>query len=140
LTAGSRQQRRFFSMILLDADVCIDLGRGYLPALEWFAGLMEHPALPGLVVMELLAGCRNGREMQVARRFTRRFEAHWPTAGDCGRAVDTYTKLKLSHGLSVNDALIAACAIGLGATLCTFNVKHFSAIVGLSHQQPYPRR
>src|SRR5438045_258933 len=124
-------------MLLLDADVCVDLARGYLPALHWFASLTERPALPGLVVMELLAGCPNGREMQVAHRFTRRFKLYWPTEQDCERAIDTYAKTKLSHGLSVNDALIAECAIGLGATLLTFNVKHFKAVGGLSHQQPY---
>jgi predicted nucleic acid-binding protein len=124
-------------MLLLDADVCVDMARGYPPALQWFASLTERPALPGLVAMELLAGCRNGREMQVTRRFTRRFKLYWPTEQDCERAVDTYAKAKLSHGLSVNDALIAECAIGLGVTLCTFNVKHFRAVTGMSHQQPY---
>lgn len=124
-------------MLLLDADVCIDLARGYPPALHWFASLTVRPALPGLVVMELLAGCRNSREMQVARKFTQRFKLHWPTEQDCERAIGTYAKAKLSHGLSVNDALIAECAVGLGATLCTFNLKHFRAVAGLHYQQPY---
>jgi predicted nucleic acid-binding protein len=124
-------------MLLLDADICVDLARGYPPALQWFASLNERPALPGLVVMELLAGCRNSREMQTARKFTRRFKLYWPAEQDCERAIDTYPKARLSHGLSVNDALIAECAIGLSATLCTFNVKHFRAVAGLSHRQPY---
>jgi hypothetical protein len=35
--------------------------------------------------------------------------------------------------------LIAATAIGQGATLVTFNVKHYRAIQGLSTEQPYSR-
>lgn len=124
---------------LLDADICVDLARGYPPALHWFASLTERPALPGLVVMELLAGCRNSREMRATRRFTQRFQIYWPNEEDCRRAVETYARAKLSHGLSVNDALIAETAIGLGATLCTFNVKHFRVVAGLNHEQPYPK-
>jgi predicted nucleic acid-binding protein len=124
-------------MVLLDADICIDISRDYPPAIQWFASLTERPALPGLVVFELLAGCRNSREMQTAYAFTRRFKCYWPTNQDCERAIDTYAKTKLSHGVSVNDALIAECAIGLGATLCTFNVKHFGAISNLHYHQPY---
>ena len=127
-------------MLLLDADICVDLARRYPPALQWFSSLAERPALPGMVVLELLAGCRNSREMQATRRFTRQFQCYWPTGPDCDRTIETYAKAKLSHGLSVNDALIAECVIGLGATLCTFNVKHFRAIIGLSHQQPYSKR
>jgi len=35
--------------------------------------------------------------------------------------------------------LIAATALGLGATLCTFNVKHYRNIAGLAVEQPYAR-
>jgi hypothetical protein len=35
--------------------------------------------------------------------------------------------------------LIGECAVGLSATLCTFNVKHYSVIPGLSIEQPYAK-
>ena len=37
------------------------------------------------------------------------------------------------------DAIIAACAVGLSATLCTFNVKHYRHVRGLAVAQPYTR-
>jgi predicted nucleic acid-binding protein len=37
------------------------------------------------------------------------------------------------------DALVAACAIGQAATLCTFNLKHYRVIAGLTTEQPYSR-
>ena len=55
-------------MLLLDTDVCVDIARGYPPALEWYDQLPAPAALPGLVVLELLRGCRNTREMQRMRR------------------------------------------------------------------------
>jgi len=35
--------------------------------------------------------------------------------------------------------LIAATALGLGATLCTFNAKHYRNIAGLVIERPYAR-
>jgi predicted nucleic acid-binding protein len=58
----------------------------------------------------------------------------------------TLTELPTGPGLVVmeliqdtHDALIAACAIGLSATLCTFNVKHYRVVPGLVMIQPYTR-
>jgi predicted nucleic acid-binding protein len=47
--------------------------------------------------------------------------------------------LSTQHRLGLLDALIAACALGQGATLCTFNVKHHRVVAGLVTEQPYPR-
>jgi hypothetical protein len=50
--------------------------------------------------------------------------------------------LKVVSGLDkvgLIDALIAACAIGLNSTLCTFNVKHYRIIAGLNREQSYNR-
>ena len=38
-----------------------------------------------------------------------------------------------------DDHPAAACAVGRAATLCTFNVKHYRIIAGLTTEQPYTR-
>jgi hypothetical protein len=63
----------------------------------------------------------------------------WPTADDCQRALTDFIAYHLPHNLGLRDALIAACAIGLSATLCTFNVKHHRVVPALIMVQPYPR-
>jgi hypothetical protein len=63
----------------------------------------------------------------------------WPTAADCQRALTNFIAYHLSHSLGLLDALIAACAVGLSATLCTFNVKHDRVVPGLVMVQPYTR-
>jgi len=35
--------------------------------------------------------------------------------------------------------MIAACAVGAQATLCTFNEKHYRAVPNLATRQPYTR-
>lgn len=63
----------------------------------------------------------------------------WPTETDCGRALSDFTLYHLSHKVGLIDALIAACAVGHNASLCTFNIKHYQVISGLSLEQPYRR-
>lgn len=127
-------------MRLFDTDVMIDILRGYRPALEWFASLTgEAPGLPGFVMLELMEGCRNRQEMLRLRKRLRSFQVYWPTDSDYDRAIDDFARLHLSHNLGVMDALIAATAIGLGATLYTFNTKHFGGITALLTEQPYPK-
>lgn len=41
-------------MDLVDTDVLIDVQRAHPPALAWFAALTDLPAVPGLVIMELV--------------------------------------------------------------------------------------
>lgn len=124
--------------MLLDTDVMVDILRGYPPALTWFATLTDNAvALPGLVAMELLGGCRDQNEQRSLQRQLARFSLHWPTAADCQRAYEDFAAFRLSHNLDVLDALIAHTAVGLGETLATFNVKHYGVITGLRTAQPY---
>jgi predicted nucleic acid-binding protein len=50
-----------------------------------------------------------------------------------------FTAYHLSHSLGLLDALIAASAIGLNATLLTFNEKHYRVVPGLVIRKPYNR-
>lgn len=126
-------------MNLLDTDVLIDIQRGHAPALAWFAGLAELPGVPGLVVMELIQDAQNARQVRDALKLVGPLRVAWPTSTDCTRALSDFTTYHLSHGLGLLDALIAACAIGASAKLCTFNVKHYQVVPGLVTDQPYAR-
>jgi predicted nucleic acid-binding protein len=124
---------------LLDTDVLIDVRRRHPPAVAWLASLQERPGLPGHVVMELVAGCRDGREVQALLREIAPFRLYWPTEADQERALQTFARAHLSHRLGLFDALIGECAVGLSATLSTFNVRHYQAVPGLATEQPYTR-
>ena len=126
-------------MYLLDTDVLIDIQRGYAQAVGWFASLAELPAVPGFVVMELVQDAQNDQQVRKALRLVAPLPVIWPTATDCARALSDFVAYHLSHHLGLLDALIAACAIGHSAILCTFNVKHYRVVPGLLTAQPYPR-
>jgi predicted nucleic acid-binding protein len=126
-------------MYLLYADVLMAIQREYALALTWFAALTELPAVPGLVVMELIQDAQNAHQVRQALKLVAPLPVVWPTAADCQRALTDCIAYPLSHSLGVLDALIAACAIGISATLRTFNVKHYRVVPGLVMVQPYTR-
>ena len=126
-------------MNFVDTDVLIDVQRGHPPALAWFASLTDLPAVPGFVIMELLQDARNSREVRRALKLVAPLQVVWPTEADCTRALSDFTVYHLSHGLGLLDALIGACAVGLSATLYSFNQKHYQAVPNLVTAQPYMR-
>ncbi len=126
-------------MRLLDTDVLVDIRRGIAPAVEWYTSLMERPSIPGFVAMELVAGCWDKRELLRLQKFLFGLPIVWPSEADCQRGLEHLRDYKLSHSLGLVDFLIAATAIGQSATLCTFNVKHFSTVPELVTEQPYSR-
>jgi predicted nucleic acid-binding protein len=126
-------------MYLLDTDVLIDIQRGHPPALAWFSSLTNLPSVPGFVVMELIQDAQNSQQVRKALKLVAPLAIVWPTQADCDRALSHFTAYHLSHNLGLIDSLIAACSIGLSATLCTFNVKHYKVVPGLTIEQPYSR-
>jgi predicted nucleic acid-binding protein len=126
-------------MYLLDTDILIDIQRGHKPAIAWFAGLSEIPSIPGFVVMELIQDAQNKQKVRKALQLVAPLPIIWPTETDCARALSDFTVYHLSNKVGLIDALIAACAVGRDATLCTFNVKHYRIIPELNMEQPYSR-
>ncbi len=125
---------------LIDTDVLIDLLRG-LPAAKSWLERWEGPALevPGIVAMELVAGCRDQVELQRVQRFVQRFSLTWPDAPEFEQAHALFVANRLTSGLGIPDCLIAAMAISRSATLYTFNLRHFRLIPGVDAEAPYER-
>ena len=87
--------------------------------------------------MELLQGCQNETEQFRVEQFCQGITLYWPTAQDCENSLHDYSLFHLSNNLGILDALIAHTAVGLNATLVTFNPKHYGVVAGLKTSQPY---
>lgn len=115
-------------MNLVDTDVLVQYLRQDPKADTWFMSLSQLPAVPGFVSMELKWGCRNLQELASVNRLLRPLTVIWPSPSACEQADRIYGAAKLSHGIGILDALIAATAIENRATLYTFNLKHFAVV------------
>ena len=79
-------------------------------------------------------GCRDKAELARLKKglAARGTEIVPITPAISQRAAELIDSLALSHGMRLADALIGATAIELKATLITANVKHFTAVEGLT--------
>lgn len=128
----------FATEVLLDTAVLVDLLRGFPLAQTW---LQAHPDLhcyiSDIVLLELYAGCRNNQERDRLDDFRSRFAPLHLTADDTIWAVETFRRFRLSHGIGILDALVAAPAARLKLILLTCNLRHFEFIPDIRVQRPY---
>ncbi|MDZ8070605.1 MAG: VapC toxin family PIN domain ribonuclease [Nostoc sp. DedQUE08] len=100
----------------LENELFTEASRLNLPL---FASLSELPSVPGFVVMELIQDSQNKQQLSNALKQVAPLPVVWATEADLTRALSDFTTYHFSHSLGLLDALIAACAVGQGATLCT---------------------
>jgi predicted nucleic acid-binding protein len=124
---------------LTDSDVLIDAIRGVPDAVNFLATQNAEPGIRASVIscMELVAGCRNGRELADLQQMFRQMVVVQVTSAISDRAFSLMQSWRLSHGLQIADALIAASALENGLPLFTRNVRHFQMIPGLVVTKPY---
>lgn len=88
--------------------------------------------------MELIQNSQNMQQVRTVLKLVDPLPLIWANEADCDNALSNFTTYDFSHNLGLLDALIAACAVGRGMTLCTFNVKHYRVVPNLKTAQPYP--
>jgi predicted nucleic acid-binding protein len=130
-------------LVVVDTDVLIDAGRGSDDAIECLTQIEQHSALAASVVthMELIVGCRNRAELRALERFLLRFQIVKLDEQISDMAISLLRRYRLSHGLLIADALIAATAMSLGMSLVSKNQRDYRFIEGLNtlgYPQPFP--
>jgi tRNA(fMet)-specific endonuclease VapC len=124
--------------LLLDTDVCIDLIR--LRAPEVVRRLKRQTVgdvgISSITLAELAFGAAKSREPERNRAALEEFLAPLEIAPFDHSAAQSYGALRFeleSRGARIGsfDALIAAHALSLGASLVTRNVREFSRVTGL---------
>lgn len=127
------------SLALIDTDILIDLAADLKQAIESIKNLEQGFALmvSAVTVMELTVGCRNKTELRNVEKLLERFEVIPLNEQVSSVAVDLIKKYRLSHGLLIADALIAATAIANNIPLESKNQRDYKFISGLD-LLPYP--
>jgi len=125
--------------MFLDTNIVVDALRRFPPAVAYLATAEQQGTLTLSLPaqMELIIGCRNTAELHRLRVFLERFEIRGLSATIGETAVELLYQYRLSHGLLLAAALIAAPALEYTETLYTKNVRHFRMIPGLTVVRPY---
>lgn len=124
--------------MIIDSDILIDASRNQAAAIEFLihSNNLETLNISVISYLELQAGARNNAELQRIEKFLSRFVVIAIDSDISHRAVALMRQYRLSHGLALPDALIAATALEEGETLATCNLRDFSFILGLQIVSP----
>jgi len=118
------------SVIIVDTDILIDAARQVREAVDRLDKIEQNATLAISVItqMELFVGCRDKAELRSTERFLQRFQVFNLNDQACKIAVDLVRQYRLSHGLAIPDALIAATAVGLNCEFVTKNQQDYGFI------------
>ncbi|MEK7830284.1 MAG: type II toxin-antitoxin system VapC family toxin [Acidobacteriota bacterium] len=138
LYAKVKRQDRI-SYIIVDTDILIDASHDVQLSLDCLRRLEQQATLAISVVteMELIVGCRNKMELRVIELLIGRFHLLGISEPISYRASQLLKQYRLSHGLLILDAIIAATAMETNEPLISKNQRDFRYIANLN-LLPYP--
>jgi len=121
-------------LVIIDTDILIDVARDVSEATGCLREI-EHNAIPAISAvtqMELMIGCRNKKELKALDRFLSRFTILKISEAISERAVGLLRSYRLSHGILIADALIAATALNHERPLISKNQRDYRFIEALA--------
>lgn len=120
--------------ILVDTDILIDVSRSIARAVNQIEAEENKGKLSISVItnMELIVGCRNKVELAKLNQFLARFNLMNLNEAISNKALELLSQYRLSHGLLIPDALIAASAITFDIPLLTKNQSDYRFITELN--------
>jgi predicted nucleic acid-binding protein len=126
-------------LIIIDTDILIDAGRNVSEALNCLQQIEQRlpAAVSSVTQMELIIGCRNKNELDSLEQFLNRFHIIRLNEQISDTATELLKCYRLSHGLLIADALIAATAIISDLSFVSKNKRDYRFIEDLQ-LLPYP--
>jgi len=126
-------------MLIVDTDILIDVGRNVNDAVNCLQQIEQKfsVAVSSVTQMELIIGCRNKNELHSLEQFIERFHIIRLDEQISDTAIDLLKQYRLSHGLLIADALIAATAIISDLSFVSKNQSDYRFIEDLQ-LLPYP--
>jgi len=120
--------------MIVDSDVLINASREQSDAIDFLIRSGESEILRVSVIsyLELQAGARNKQELRRIEKFLNRFELITIDEAISLRSISLMQQYRLSHGVTLPDALIAATALERTELLATGNSRDFAFIEGLT--------
>jgi predicted nucleic acid-binding protein len=126
-----------FEGLIVDSDVWIDYLRGHPLAVNFVATLPDHVFCSSITVAELHVGVREGHERKALQQLLATLEIT-PISAEVAAAGGLLRRdWGRSHGVGLNDALIAACALEHRLRLATLNAKHYPMLKKAQLLTPY---
>jgi len=123
---------------IVDTTVLVHLYRNNADALAWAAVGEQQLAMTPISWLELMVGAAGKAGQTRCKAIFGQFDLVYLTQGDQEWAMQQMERYRLSHGVGINDSLIAAVSYRLQIPLYTHNLKHMRVLLGdILPQKPY---
>ena len=116
-------------MVLCDTNIFISAFNGRIDTIDKLNAIgLNDIVLSSITVMELYQGMWNKAELAQMKKKITFYDVIQIDNAISERAIHLIEKYKLSHGLAIPDAIIAATSVEYEISLFTYNVKDFNFI------------
>jgi predicted nucleic acid-binding protein len=117
-------------LAIIDTDILIDFSLDRPDAIQTMAILEDKFLLSVSVItaMELYSGCRSKKDLKRVDELISDIHIEFVTKSISKTAFDLMKKFRSSHGVEINDMLIAATSLNLEAKMISKNQKHYKFI------------
>jgi predicted nucleic acid-binding protein len=122
---------------IVDSTIVIQLFRGQPNAEAWYNGLTNRLSVTPITWLEVLRGANNKATLAKCKTILNGFDMEYLTPADMDQAIRWMEQYRFSHGLGMNDSLIASVAFRLQVPLYTHNVKDMQPLIGALAAVPY---
>ncbi|MEX0610040.1 MAG: type II toxin-antitoxin system VapC family toxin [Balneolaceae bacterium] len=120
-------------LAIIDTDILIDFSLDRTDAIQTMAILEDKFLLSISVItaMELYSGCRSKKDLKKVDELISDIHIEFVTKSISKTALDLMKKFRSSHGVEINDMLIAATSLSLEAKMISKNQKHYKFLSGI---------
>ncbi len=119
--------------VLCDTNILIGAFNGKQEAIDLMRAIKpENALLSAISVMELYQGMGDKNQLAWMRKQIRYYDVLHFSEAISAKSIELVHDFKLSHGLEIPDAIIAATALCHDLPLATFNTKDFRFIPNLT--------
>ncbi len=114
-------------LVIIDTDILIDFSLDRSDAIRTMANLEDKFLLSVSVItaMELYSGCRSKKDLKRVNELLSDVHVEFVTESISKKAFELMKKFRSSHGVEINDMLIAATSLIVEAKLISKNQKHY---------------
>jgi predicted nucleic acid-binding protein len=114
---------------VVDSTVIVHLFRKNPSALTWYASLSQPLAITPITWMEIMYGAAGKAGQAKCKAILSEFDMEYLTRTDMDWAMQQLERYRLSHGVEMNDCLIASVCHRLQVPLYTHNVKDMRVLL-----------
>ncbi len=119
-------------MVLCDTNIFISAFNGRQDTIDQLDKIgLDEIVLSAVTVMELFQGMGNKEELARMKKKIRYYDVVQMDEDISAKAVELIETYKLSHGLSIPDAIIGATAVVHQIPLYTYNIRDFDFLPGI---------